>query len=102
MKPSRSPETTTASRTVGLNVRRMRRLRRWSMQALVARTEAAGHRLSYGAIQTLETGRHPNRARSLRAVTVDELLVLARVFDVPPTLLLTHTPDTDTDAAPQH
>lgn len=83
----RTPDRLTTSRTVGTTIRRLRLARGWSVAGMVPRTEAAGHRLNHGAIRSIELGYGSHGV--LRSVSVDELVVLARVLGVQPAELLT-------------
>lgn len=69
------------ARRVALEVRRLRVARKWSAQALSARTDDLGSAVSRAVISDLEVGRR-------RYVTVSELMILARALDTAPIALL--------------
>jgi len=73
------PDTLMAS--VAAEVRRYRKRRGWSAQQLADACAGAGLDFKRSVIANLESGRRPT-------LSVPELLVLGRVLDVPPALLL--------------
>ncbi|MDP9843289.1 hypothetical protein [Streptosporangium lutulentum] len=74
-------------RVVAANVRLLRRGRGWSQQELSERMAAAGRRLSDVSVTKLEAAADAGALR-MRHVDVDDLVVLARVFEVEPVMLL--------------
>jgi hypothetical protein len=65
---------------VGANVAALRRWRSLSLRDLETRTERAGHRITRDCLSEIE--RAANRLGAPRAITVDQLVVLARVLRV--------------------
>lgn len=74
------PRDTSVSRTVGRNVRRLRRARRLSQEQLAERL--GWHRTALTEIENV-AGRSPRRA-----VTVDQLVAVAKALDVDPARLI--------------
>lgn len=72
--------------TVGRHIAQLRANHGWTLRALEARTIAAGHRITHSGLAEIESGR--NTRGGVRSVTVDQLIVLARVFQLPAYLLL--------------
>lgn len=76
----------------GARLRHLRKLKRLSVEALAAQCKEVGSpELTASVIYSIENGRRKGGVRT-RHVTVEELLVLGRVFDVPP-LTLVGAPD---------
>lgn len=76
-----------AGRVVAANVRLLRRGRGWSQKELSERLAGAGRRLSEVSVNKLEAAVDAGAPR-FRHVDVDDLVVLARVFEVEPVMLL--------------
>lgn len=81
---------------VGHNVIKLRQWRSMSLRDLETRTERAGHRITRDCLSQIE--RAANRLGGERSVTVDQLVVLARVLRVSPQQLL--SPDCTPGALP--
>ncbi|WP_367138949.1 MULTISPECIES: helix-turn-helix domain-containing protein [Streptomyces] len=87
VKKARTPDDLTISRNVGKNVRHRRAQRGMTQSALAAATLNTAHPLSLNSIMSIERGRASN-ARSLRAITVDELVGLSAALGTTPAALL--------------
>lgn len=96
----RTAEELVISRAVGARVRQLRTARGLSVQALADRTADSHLALTRSGVYTIERGEHGNGG--LRAVCVDELVVLAAALGAEPSVLM-RPPDCDTclDAAPE-
>lgn len=68
-------------------IRALRSARGWSVRELAERCRQVGLPLTENALENIERGRL-GTARRGRDLTVDEVLQLAQVFDVPPLLLV--------------
>ena len=78
----------TASEAIAAAVRKYRQQRDWSVRELAEKCASLGATtLTQASLTNIERGLTSGR-RGSRAVTVDELLVLAYVLDVPPALLM--------------
>jgi transcriptional regulator with XRE-family HTH domain len=78
----------TPSDTVADRVRQFRKRRGWDLHRLAAECAAVGAPgLSAAVLANVESGRRDPHGRRRREVTIDELLALAYVLAVPPTLL---------------
>jgi transcriptional regulator with XRE-family HTH domain len=76
-----------ASDLTGERVKEIRRRRGWTTAQLAARlAEAGAGHLTEAVLANIETGRRRNGQRR-RDVTIDEVLTLAYVLNVPPVLL---------------
>ena len=71
---------------IGDNVRAARRRLGWSVEDLISKCAAEGLTLTAGQMYLIEARGKDGRPR--RRITVDELLTLARVFKVRPSVLL--------------
>ena len=100
---ARTEEDVKVSRAVATTARRIREARGLTIRDLAAKVEAQGGRMNPSSLQRIELGYHgqASESRSLRPVTVDELVALATALDVAPELLL-HGPKCATcmDAPP--
>lgn len=75
------------SDTVGLNVRRLRNARHWTMVQLAERCAAVGADwITPAVITNIETGSRKGRSR--RPVTVEDLLALSKALSTAPADLL--------------
>jgi transcriptional regulator with XRE-family HTH domain len=83
----------TPSEVVGRRVQEARKHRGWSREELAARTRELGAEVSPASVFNLETGRTVGRAGRRRAVSVDELMVLAAALEVAPLFLTTARTD---------
>src|SRR5262245_48580908 len=83
MSPQRSPDAWSASltRSIGNEIVRHRKSRKWSAQRLADECTNLGLTMPRDVITDLEIGRRAN-------VSVAELLVIAAALDVPPALLV--------------
>lgn len=82
-------ESSTVSVTVATRVRYLRRQREWSVRMLAERcAEIGATTLTENALENIERGRSGKAIRGGRPITVDELIVFARIFDVSPDDLL--------------
>lgn len=85
--------TETVSDIVASRVREARRGRRWQVADLAARCAELGHpELSTAVIQNIEGGRRDKDGNRRRAVTVDELRVLADALGFSPADVLDGLP----------
>jgi transcriptional regulator with XRE-family HTH domain len=85
-----------ASDLAGERVKEIRRRRGWTTAQLAAKlAEAGAGQLTDAALANIETGRRRNGQRR-RDVTIDEILALAYVLNVPPVLLFTPVGTEDT------
>jgi transcriptional regulator with XRE-family HTH domain len=85
-----------ASDLAGERVKEIRKRRGWTAAQLAARLAAVGaDQLTEAALANIETGRRRNGQRR-RDVTIDEILALAYVLNVPPVLLFTPVGTEDT------
>ena len=81
-----------ASDLAGQRIRQFRKRRGWTVRELADRCAAVGaSHITATVITNLET-----RRRASRQITVDELLVLAYILDVPPLLLFVPADGTET------
>lgn len=85
VEPTDSGQPQPVSARVAANVRTLRRRHRLSAKTVADRTAELGFAVPRSVIANLETGRRDH-------VSVDELVVLAEVFDVEPAVLLTDLP----------
>ena len=92
----------TVSDTVGRRIMEGRRQRGWTARQLAENCANAGAPgITAPVIANIEGGRRDEHGRRRRDVTVDELLVFADVFGVPPESLFTPG-NLNGDASPQH
>lgn len=87
MQRPRTQDELAVSKTVSTRVKNLRAHHGWSLRTLADRTVEAGRPISYQALSVIEQGAHPTGGG--RSISVDELVVLARVFTVPVEALLT-------------
>lgn len=81
-----------ASDLAGRRIRQIRQKRGWTVKELAERcAEAGAPHITATVITNLET-----RRRASRQITVDELLVLAYILDVPPLLMFVPADGTET------
>lgn len=80
MQKPRTDDDLATSTIVSARVKNLRARHGWSLRSLAARTAAAGRSVNYQALSVIEKGAHPGGGG--RSVSVDELVVLARVFNV--------------------
>lgn len=80
-----------ASDLAGERIRQVRQRRGWTVRELASRcTDVGASHITAAVITDLET-----RRRSSRKITIDELLVLAHVLEVPPVLLFVPLDDAE-------
>lgn len=81
--------TGTVSEAVGQRLRALRISHGWSVRHLVEKCITVGFEATSNIIENIEGQKRPSAAeRQRRRVTVDELVALARVFNVPASSLL--------------
>lgn len=79
----------TVSDIVGANIRSLRDQNRWTRDELAARcAERFTPPLTAAMITNIELGKRDKQGNRRRDITVDELIVLADAFSVPPAALL--------------
>lgn len=79
----------TVSEQVAANIRTLRRIRNWTAQRFAEECARIGApKLTASVIANIESGRRDRHGRRRRDVTVDELVIFARVFDMTPRTLL--------------
>lgn len=83
--PGKRTSPVAVSLALGVEVYNLRMRRCWTQMQLVDRLRAAGWAIQEGEGQTV---RRIEKGENNRAITVDELLMLAEVFDVEPAVLL--------------
>jgi len=85
-KNARTESDVQVSRIVAENVRRLREARGLSLRGLTRKVVENGHRMNPSSLCRIEIGTHATGG--FRPVTVDELVALAKVFELPPERLL--------------
>lgn len=76
------------TRVVAANLAELRRDREWTLDDLAARMDAVGYPMARSTINKIENNIRDGRQVERRKVTIDDVLALARAFDVPPERLL--------------
>lgn len=79
----------TASQAIAASVRKYRQMRGWSVRELSEKcSELGATTLTQASLTNIERGLTAREGRGSRAVTVDELFVLAAALGVPPAVLV--------------
>lgn len=83
------PTPPTVAEVIAQRVRKFRAQRGWSVRQLAEECAKAGApQLTIASLGNIERGQDPEAKRKRRDVTVEELLVLGYVLNVPPVLLM--------------